>query len=130
MGVHQPSMPLRLRLAEEELGSPTKSASHGELTLVAWRSPFQSAPALLAMPELPLTPMRANFGRNGSPGEEHLTASPGTRFLLKCGPVPDKGDVTQLLEEWSAGDQAALAKLMPLVYSELHRLARKQFRKE
>ena len=31
--------------------------------------------------------------------------------------------VTQLLIDWSRGDQAALDKLMPLVYSELRRLA-------
>jgi RNA polymerase sigma-70 factor (ECF subfamily) len=38
--------------------------------------------------------------------------------------------VTQLLIEWSHGDQAALAKLMPLVYSELRRLASNYLRRE
>ena len=33
-------------------------------------------------------------------------------------------EVTQLLIEWSNGDQAALDKLMPLVYDELRRIAR------
>ena len=33
------------------------------------------------------------------------------------------GDVTGLLARWNAGDGAALAELMPLVYSELRRLA-------
>src|SRR5947199_5617032 len=33
-------------------------------------------------------------------------------------------DVTQLLKAWSAGDEAALEKLVPLVYGELHRAAR------
>lgn len=33
------------------------------------------------------------------------------------------GEVTELLAAWSAGDQAALDRLMPLVYDELHRLA-------
>jgi hypothetical protein len=32
--------------------------------------------------------------------------------------------VTQLLGEWSNGDEGALAKLFPLVHPELHRLAR------
>jgi RNA polymerase sigma-70 factor (ECF subfamily) len=32
-------------------------------------------------------------------------------------------DVTQLLVAWSQGDEAALEKLTPLVYNELHRLA-------
>jgi hypothetical protein len=31
--------------------------------------------------------------------------------------------VTQLLIDWSQGNQAALDRLMPLVYDELHRLA-------
>ena len=34
-------------------------------------------------------------------------------------------DVTQLLKAWSAGDEAALDKLVPLVYRELHRAARR-----
>jgi len=33
-------------------------------------------------------------------------------------------DVTQLLLAWAEGDQAALEKLTPVVYKELHRLAR------
>lgn len=38
--------------------------------------------------------------------------------------VPSTHDVTQLLQAWSAGNEAALAKLMPLVYEEMHRAAR------
>ena len=34
-------------------------------------------------------------------------------------------EVTGLLLAWSGGDQAALEKLMPLVYAELHRLAKR-----
>ena len=33
-------------------------------------------------------------------------------------------EVTELLVAWGHGDQAALDKLVPLIYSELHRLAR------
>jgi RNA polymerase sigma-70 factor, ECF subfamily len=33
-------------------------------------------------------------------------------------------EVTSLLQAWSAGDEEALRKLMPLVYRELHRAAR------
>jgi RNA polymerase sigma factor (TIGR02999 family) len=33
-------------------------------------------------------------------------------------------EVTQLLRAWSEGDEQALEKLVPLVYAELHRLAR------
>ena len=39
-------------------------------------------------------------------------------------------DVTQLLKEWSAGDSNAAAKLMPLVYEELRRLARSYVARE
>jgi RNA polymerase sigma factor (TIGR02999 family) len=34
-------------------------------------------------------------------------------------------EVTGLLQAWSDGDQLALEKLMPLVYAELHRLAKR-----
>jgi RNA polymerase sigma factor (TIGR02999 family) len=34
--------------------------------------------------------------------------------------------VTELLQAWSAGDEQALAQLMPLVYSELRRLAHRR----
>ena len=39
-------------------------------------------------------------------------------------------EVTQLLVTWGNGDQAALDQLMPLVYSELHRLAHRHIKKE
>ncbi len=38
--------------------------------------------------------------------------------------------ITQLLVDWSKGDQKALDKLMPLVYSELRRLAGNYLRRE
>ena len=42
---------------------------------------------------------------------------------------PPEG-ITQLLLDWGNGDQAALEKLMPLVYSELRRLATNYLRRE
>src|SRR5438309_9737725 len=39
-------------------------------------------------------------------------------------------NVTQLLVDWSKGDQKALEKLMPMVYSELRRLAGNYLRRE
>ena len=36
---------------------------------------------------------------------------------------PAQGDITALLKAWSDGNQAALEKLTPIVYKELHRLA-------
>lgn len=38
--------------------------------------------------------------------------------------------ITQLLVDWGNGDQAALEKLMPLVYNELRRLASNYLRRE
>lgn len=40
------------------------------------------------------------------------------------------GDLTQLLVDWSDGDEEAFAKLMPAVYDELHRLASRYLHKE
>lgn len=37
--------------------------------------------------------------------------------------TPSSQEVTELLLAWNSGDAAALDKLMPLVYDELHRLA-------
>jgi RNA polymerase sigma factor (TIGR02999 family) len=38
----------------------------------------------------------------------------------------ERGDhITQLLRSWSQGDQAAMEELMPLVFDELHRVARR-----
>ncbi|MDT4968288.1 MAG: hypothetical protein QOJ64_3025 [Acidobacteriota bacterium] len=42
---------------------------------------------------------------------------------------PPEG-VTELLHDWSSGDKSALNKLMPLVQSELHRLANAYLRRE
>ena len=39
-------------------------------------------------------------------------------------------DVSTLLRAWSDGDQSALERLTPIVYDELHRLARRQLRRE
>jgi RNA polymerase sigma-70 factor, ECF subfamily len=44
--------------------------------------------------------------------------------------LPEAEDVTSLLHNWQAGDAAALEGLIPLVYNELHRIARRQLRGE
>jgi RNA polymerase sigma-70 factor (ECF subfamily) len=43
-------------------------------------------------------------------------------------PAPE--ELSQLLRDWSNGDQAALDKVMPVVYQELRRLARHYMRRE
>jgi RNA polymerase sigma-70 factor, ECF subfamily len=42
----------------------------------------------------------------------------------------DVGNVSKLLRAWSDGDQNALEMLTPIVYEELHRLARNYMRRE
>jgi RNA polymerase sigma-70 factor (ECF subfamily) len=44
--------------------------------------------------------------------------------------VPKQHEITQLLAEWSDGNQSALDELYPLVYDELHRLARRYMNRE
>src|ERR1051325_6998884 len=44
--------------------------------------------------------------------------------------TPSSHEVTQLLRAWSEGDEAALARLAPMVESELHRLAGAFLRRE
>jgi len=39
-------------------------------------------------------------------------------------------EVSQLLHDWNNGDESALEKLMPLIYSELHRMARNYMARE
>ena len=43
---------------------------------------------------------------------------------------PAPHEVTQLLQAWSDGDREALEKLTPLVYKELHRLAKRYMARE
>jgi len=42
----------------------------------------------------------------------------------------DSQQITRLLVEWGNGDQSALEKLMPLVYDELRRMARRFLRRQ
>lgn len=43
---------------------------------------------------------------------------------------PSTQHVTQLLRAWGGGDPAALDKLIPMVYSELHRIAKRYLNRE
>jgi RNA polymerase sigma factor (TIGR02999 family) len=44
--------------------------------------------------------------------------------------LPIASDVTQILQAWSEGDDTAPARLMPIVYAELRRLAANYLRRE
>jgi RNA polymerase sigma-70 factor (ECF subfamily) len=50
------------------------------------------------------------------------------RSASTSGPVPN--DVSALLRAWTDGDQLALARLTPIVYGELHRLAHRYLKRE
>src|SRR2546422_6004004 len=43
---------------------------------------------------------------------------------------PAVDDISMLLRAWSDGDQSALERLTPIVYEELHRLARRYMKRE
>ena len=44
--------------------------------------------------------------------------------------VAPSADITQILQDWNAGDQSAPARLMPLVYDQLRRLGQHYLRNE
>ncbi len=45
-------------------------------------------------------------------------------------PVPETQDLTEILRKWSDGDKDALEELTPVIYAELHRIARRYMRRE
>ena len=45
-------------------------------------------------------------------------------------PEPTTQDVTQMLKKWSDGDAAALEELTPIIYAELHRIAKRYMGRE
>jgi RNA polymerase sigma-70 factor, ECF subfamily len=49
---------------------------------------------------------------------------------MKKDPPRQEHEITQLLAEWREGNQEALDELYPLVYDELHRLARRYMSRE
>src|SRR5947199_2276035 len=44
--------------------------------------------------------------------------------------TPSSGEVSKLLRAWTDGDRGALARLTPIVYDELHRLAQRHMKRE
>lgn len=57
-------------------------------------------------------------------------ATHATPTNVKKDPPREQHQITQLLAEWSDGNQSALDELYPLVYDELHRLARRYMSRE
>ena len=72
---------------------------------------------------------------NGHENKKKFLARVGGGVLLRAEPclpvtIPAQTDVTQILQDWSAGDEAAAEKLMPVVYEELRRRAQQYLRNE
>lgn len=55
---------------------------------------------------------------------------PATRKLEAIMSIATSQEITQLLRAWNEGDAAALERLTPLVYQELHRLAHRHLARE
>src|SRR5262249_19930938 len=78
-----------------------------------------------------LRPVMRQLGRKAvTPADVFFRPGPPPREDNSPVQKPPTQDVTQLLLAWNGGDQAALARLMPLVHTELHRLARRYLRGE
>src|SRR5256885_13684329 len=93
------------------------------------------------LPSAPFSPLRTQtktaISRNFCDHESRTACRSISRraWLNPCRergsmPTPPANDVTQLLLDWSKGDQAALAQLMPVVYQELRKLAGSYLRGE
>jgi RNA polymerase sigma-70 factor, ECF subfamily len=44
--------------------------------------------------------------------------------------MTETGEITLWLRAWAAGDRAALDRLVPVIYAEMHRLARRRMKQE
>src|SRR5215813_4387891 len=82
--------------------------------------------SLGAQASLPACFGRAAIARNLQAG---MPALPGD-FRRRDMTTPAPKEVTQLLIAWSNGDQESLEKLVPLVYDELRRIARRYMERE
>jgi RNA polymerase sigma factor (TIGR02999 family) len=72
-------------------------------------------------------------GRNTLPHRERPTSTAARDASDALRLMPDRPtppDVTALLQEWRAGNQAALEQLVPIIYEELRRVARGRLRLE
>lgn len=50
-------------------------------------------------------------------------------LLLACFALPESGEITRLLRAHEAGDARAFGQLVPLIYAEMRRIARRQLRR-
>lgn len=62
--------------------------------------------------------------------EQLLFLSPSVLCLPLADMTLSEHEVTQLLHEWGAGDKNALDRLLPLIYQELHKIAKRYMRQQ
>src|SRR5947207_12110278 len=77
--------------------------------------------------------IRSSMARLSSSGEAERGGETSHRrlFRRKIGAIPNQNpDVTALLLQWRAGDEAALGRIVPLVQEELRKIARRCLRNE
>src|SRR5467141_965236 len=72
---------------------------------------------------------RVGIGLNSSAGggivPQQQAGFSTVQVSLKVSRMSEAHSVTQLLEQWNHGDREALDKLMPLIYEELHKMAKR-----
>src|ERR1700710_646290 len=73
--------------------------------------------------------MRARDAGYDSVGDARLKLKASTAEGAESAGRASLG-VTQLLQQWSAGDQEAATRVLPMVYDELRRIASRQLRRE
>jgi RNA polymerase sigma factor (TIGR02999 family) len=66
----------------------------------------------------------------GDPAQERLPARAADAVGATADAGSDQGEVTRLLRSAAAGDRAALDRVLPLLYDDLRRLARRQLARE
>ena len=59
-----------------------------------------------------------------------FTVAASPLYPQECLAIPGSQSVTQMLQAWGAGDEAARDALIPVVYEQLHRIARQHLRRE
>lgn len=74
--------------------------------------------------------MTARQSHAAHPGRSGYDTTNAEVFARELRRPPKQHEITQLLAEWSDGNQSALDELYPLVYDELHRLARRYMSRE
>ncbi len=83
--------------------------------------------------KLAMTDRVSGFAVSGrlksSPGRWYISLQPAgfstVQVSLKVSRMSDAHSVTKLLEQWNSGDREALDELMPLIYEELRKMAKR-----